>query len=198
MPLKFPTLPGLTDLVKTRPISAGQLPLPIPDIQLPDKLGRAPTANDLIINRTFDGLTLQAAVQKIKANFQGTVSPHYTPLVDETLNARVRNMQAVLNNVFTPKTPNNRCLTELLPADITILSSLSSLAPVVYQVRQLNQEPKNYILGRSGVFEELAQLPKNIVMQAKVTLEPVGLLMTYPAWNNRSLSEPGGAVITEL
>ncbi len=165
-----------------------RLPEPTPDIRLPPNLGRPPTANDLIINRTFDGLTPQAAADKVKSSFHGTVAPQNQNLVDTTVAARVRDMQVALNNVFTAGTPNRKFLESKLPADLAVLGSMSGSNPVVYQVTQPGKKPQYFTKDWSGNFTELAKPPIQVVMQGKLTLDPVGLQMSYPEWANKGLA----------
>src|SRR4051812_27999686 len=70
-------------------------------ITLPPRLSHPPTAADLIITKTFDGLTPEAAAKQIKSSFVGTIAPQNQRLVDTTVNERVRDLQVALNNVFT-------------------------------------------------------------------------------------------------
>ncbi len=172
-----------------RPETA-RLPPPNPDIELPPNLGRPPTANDLIIKRTFDGLTPEAAASKIKNALQGSVAPQNQQLVDTTVTARVRDMQVALNNVFTPGTPNRKFLESKLPADIQLLGSMSGSNPVVYQITptQPRGAPQYYTKDWSGNFVQMPKPPIQVVMQAKVVLNPMGLKMDYPAWQNKGLA----------
>jgi hypothetical protein len=170
-----------------------KLPEPTPDISLPPRLNRPPTTADLIIKRTFDGLSPEAAAGRIKSAFQGTIAPQNQSLVNTTVDARVRDMQVVLNNVFTPGTPNRRFLESQLPADLKVIGSLSQSNPVVYEVTKQGQPPKYYTKGWSGSFVELAKPPVQVVMCAQLTLEPRGLRMNYPAWSNKAL---GGQITT--
>ncbi|MFT3711945.1 MAG: hypothetical protein QM817_30255 [Archangium sp.] len=186
-----PTTPGRIDPI-TKP-----LPAPTPDISLPKKLGRPPTADDLIIKKTFDGLTPEAAQAKVRTAFKGTVAPQNEALVAGTIKQRVRDMQVALNNVFTPGTPNRRFLESQLPAKIQVLASLSSSNPVVYQVTREGQPPKYFSKGWSGQFAELTKPPLQVVMSAEISLEPRGLRMKYPSWENRGLAGPI-TTITEL
>ncbi|MBL8911785.1 MAG: hypothetical protein JNM17_13920 [Archangium sp.] len=186
-----PGSPGRLDPI------ARPLPAPTPDISLPKKLGRPPTVNDLIIKRTFDGLTPAAAEAKVRGAFRGTVAAQNENLVATTVKQRVRDMQVALNNVFTPGTPNRQFLDGLQPAKINVLGSLSSSNPVVYQVTKEGQPPKYYSKGWSGGFTELKKAPVQVVMNAEISLEPRGLRMKYPAWENRALSGPI-TTITEL
>lgn len=174
--------------VITRPPPWTRLPPPTPDISLPKKLGHPPTAADLIIKRTFDGLTPQAAAQRITAAFRGTIAPQNQRLVDTTVSARVRDMQVALNNVFTQGTPNRKFLEQQLPAAITVIGSLSSSNPIVYEVSRPGQAPKYFTKGWSGGFAELPKPPAQVVMRAQLSLEPMGLRMEYPQWQNRALA----------
>lgn len=178
--------------VVTTPKAAGPLKLlPLQaNITLPKKLSHPPTAADLIIKRTFDGLTPAAAARQITTHFRGTIAPQNKNLVDTTVAARVRDMQVALNNVFTTGTPNRQFLDSKQPADVTVLGSLSSSNPIVYQVTQLNAEPKYFTKSWSGGFVELPGPPGQVVMQARLNLEPARLRMTYPEWQNKGLSGP--------
>jgi hypothetical protein len=164
------------------------LPPPTPDISLRPTGGRAPTTMDLVIKRTFDGLTPEAAANTIKSKLQGTVAPQNQKLVDDTVNARVRDMQAAFNNVFTPGTPHNQFLASKLPAKIHVIGSLSSSNPVVYEVTKPGEQPRYFTRGWSGGFAELSKPPVQVVMRGEVTLEPRGLRMDYPAWKNNALA----------
>lgn len=179
--------------VITRPPPFTRLPPPTPDISLPKKLGRPPTAADLIINRTFDGLTPQAAAGRITAAFRGAIAPQNQRLVDTTVSARVRDMQVALNNVFTPGTPNRKFLEQQLPAAITVIGSLSSSNPIVYEVSRPGQAPKYFTKGWAGGFAELPRPPAQVVMRGQLSLEPRGLRMEYPQWQNKALA---GAITT--
>lgn len=185
--IRPPVQPGvLNPGVVVRPTKP--LPAPTPDISLPPNLRRPPTANDLIIKRTFDGLTPEAAANTIKAKLQGTVAPQNQRLVDGTVSARVRDMQTALNNVFTPGTPNRQFLESKLPGTIHVIGSLSSTNPIVYEVTKPGEQPKYYGRGWSGSFVELPKPPGQVVMRGQVTLEPRGLRMQYPEWKNAGLA----------
>jgi len=164
------------------------LPAPTPDISLPPRLGRPPTANDLIIKRTFDGKTPEAAEKAILKSLRARVAPENANLVNSTIKQRVRDMQVALNNTFTKGTPNRQFLESKLPADISIIGSMSSSNPVVYKVTQKGGEPKFYSRGWLGAFTEMAKPPIQVVMEGKLTLDPMGLQMTYPNWDNKALS----------
>jgi hypothetical protein len=99
-----PVVPGRVDPIRK------PLPAPTPNITLPPRLGRPPTAADLIIKRTFDGLTPDQAEKKIFTALKGPVLAENRALVDGTIKQRVRDMQVALNNVFTPGTPNRQFL----------------------------------------------------------------------------------------
>jgi hypothetical protein len=164
--------------------------LPIkPNITLPPKLGRPPTAADLIIKRTFDGITPLAAAKLIKAALTGRVAAENKPLVDTTVDARVRDMQVALNNVFTKGTPNRQFLESQQPAHIAVLGSLSSSNPIVYKVTKPgNDEPKYFTKSWGGGFVEMPKPPIQVVMEGRISLDPPMLRMTYPAWTNKALA----------
>lgn len=165
------------------------LPAPTPDITLPPKLGRPPRAEDLIINRTFDGLTPDKAGDKIRNALQNAVLPENRARVDSTIKQRVRDMQVALNNVFTPGTPNATFLQGQQPAKLEVLGTMSGSSPVVYQVTKEGQPPRYYskAWGGSG-FTEMKNPPAHVVMRAEVTLEPRGIRMQYPNWEHKALS----------
>ncbi|MFZ5443894.1 MAG: hypothetical protein ACOZQL_28070 [Myxococcota bacterium] len=171
-----------------RPTLPTKLPEPTPDITLPPNLKRPPTAADLIINRTFDGLTPQAAAGRIREKFKGTIAPQNEALVKQTVDARVRDMQVALNNVFTPGTPNRRFLESQLPATLRVIGSLSQSNPVVYEVSKRGEGTKYYTKSWSGSFVEMPKPPAQVVMSAQVTLEPRGLQMNYTEWSNKALA----------
>ena len=167
------------------------------NITLPVKLGRPPTAADLIIKRTFDGLTPAAAAKEITRHFKGTIAPQNKTLVSTTVDARVRDMQVALNNVFTKGTPNRQFLDGQQPAAITVLGSMSSSNAIVYQVTKPGQEPKYFTRAWSGGGFVETKPPSLVVMEARLSLEPPAMRMTYPDWKNASLAGQI-STITEL
>jgi hypothetical protein len=191
-----PVAPAPLQPVAPAPIRK-KLLAPTPQIELPPKLGRPPTANDLIIKRTFDGLTPAQAEGKIASALKGPVAAENRPLVDGTIKQRVRDMQVALNNVFTPGTPNANFLKGHQPAKIELIGSMSSSNPIVYQVTKDGQAPRYFTKGWGGGFTELPKPPAQQVMRAEITLEPRGLRMTYPTWENRALAGKL-STITEL
>lgn len=161
------------------------------NIRLPPKLNRPPTTADLIITKTFDGLTPKAAAKQITSHLSGKVAAQNKNLVDTTVTARVRDMQVALNNVFTKGTPNRQFLESKQPAEITVLGSLSSSNPIVYQVTSPGQEPKYFTKAwGGGGFTEMAKPPVQVVMEGRINLDPPGLRMTYPTWQNKALAGP--------
>ncbi|MDP2275327.1 MAG: hypothetical protein Q8K32_31565 [Archangium sp.] len=183
------TLPAAAPKLKLLPLKA--------NITLPPRLGRPPTTADLIITRTFDGLTPAAAAKQINGRFKGTIAPQNKTLVSTTVDARVRDMQVALNNVFTKGTPNRQFLDGQQPAAITVLGSMSSSNAIVYQVTKPKQEPKYYTRAWSGGGFVETTAPKQVVMEARLSLEPPALRMNYPSWKNASLAGQI-STITEL
>lgn len=177
-----PVAPGRTVVGKLK-----LLPLK-PDIRLPPKLNRPPTAADLIINKTFDGLTPKAAAKQITDRFHGPIAPQNKNLVDTTVTARVRDMQVALNNVFTKGTPNRKFLDGLQPATVTVIGSLSSSNPIVYQVSRAGAEPKYFTKDWSGGFVQMQKPPGQVVMEARISLDPPAMRMNYPQWENKALA----------
>jgi hypothetical protein len=181
-----PATPGKPPLKPRKP-----LPEPTPDITLPKGLRRPPTANDLVIKRTFDGLTPEAAQKNIATALTSPVAPQNKALVDGTITQRVRDMQTALNNVFTPGTPHHQFLASQQPATLHVIGSMSASSPVVYQVTKDGQPPKYYTRAwGQGGFTEMAKPPIQQVMKAEITLEPRGIKMQYPAWENKALAGP--------
>lgn len=173
------------------------LPAPTPEITLPPRLGRPPRPEDLIIKRTFDGLTPEQAGEKIRGALKNEVAPANRALVDGTIKERVRDMQVALNNVFTPGTPNATFLLGHQPAKLEVLGTMSRSSPVVYQVTKEGQPPRYFAKAWGGAMTELQKPPGNVIMRAEVTLEPRGIRMQYPAWQNKAL-EGRLSEITEL
>lgn len=194
-PLVRPQVPTLTTPTSPTTVTPGRidpirkpLPAPTPNITLPPRLNRPPTTNDLIIKRTFDGLTPAAAEKKISVALKGRVAAENRTLVDSTIKQRVRDMQVALNNVFTPGTPNRQFLESQMPAKLHVIGSMSGSNPVVYQVTKEGQPPKFFTKGWGGGFTELTKPPIQQVMNAEITLEPRGIRMGYPAWENKALA----------
>lgn len=170
---------------------------PTPNISLPPNLGRPPTAKDLVIKRTFDGLTPEAARDTIVQNCKTKVAPENQKLVSTTAADRVRDMQTALNNVFTENTPNRRFLESFgKDAQVAVLGTMSSMNPITYEVKLPRQEPQYFQRDWSGRFNPVKR-PPLVVMEAKVRLNPMGIAMQYPAWQNKPLSGPL-TTITEL
>jgi hypothetical protein len=186
VPVSPSTLPATsTGKLKLLPLKA--------NITLPKKLNRPPTSADLIINKTFDGLTPKAAAKQVTTQFKGTIAPQNKNLVETTVTARVRDMQVALNNVFTKGTPNRRFLDSQQPAAIAVIASLSSSNAIVYKVTKPNEEAKYFTRDWSGGFVQMPQPPIQVVMEGRISLDPPALRMTYPEWQNKAL---GGQITT--
>ena len=185
LPVTTPTKPTGTGL---QPLKPTVLPAPTPDITLPPNLRRPPTGADLIINRTFDGMTPQACAERIVSGFKGTIAPQNKKLVDDTVTARVRDMQVALNNAYTPNTPPRKFLESKLPASIDVLGSLSNSNPIVYRITRPNAQPEYYMKDWSGGMVQMPKAPGQVVMEARITLDPAGLKMNYPSWQNPGLA----------
>ena len=193
-PIVRPTTPTTVTPTRPDPI-AKPLPAPKPHITLPPNLNRPPTVNDLIIKRTFDGLTPATAEKRVRTALKGTVAPQNENLVASTVKQRVRDMQVALNNVFTPGTPNRRFLEGMMPAKISVIGSMSGSNPVVYEVTKQGQPPKYYSKGWNGGFTEMTKPPIQVVMKAAITLEPRGISMRYPSWENKALAGPLSTIV---
>lgn len=180
-------VPAVVTPKVTTPPKLKLLPLKA-NLTLPPRLGRPPTANDLIINRTFDGLTPAAAAKEIHKHFSGTIAPQNKALVASTVDARVRDLTVALNNVFTSGSPNRQFLDGQQPAAITVLGSLSATNAIVYQVTKPNQEPKYFTRAWSGGGFVETTAPKQVVMEARLSLDPPAQRITYPAWKNAALA----------
>lgn len=157
-------------------------------ITLPRRLARPPTAADLIITKTFDGLTPEAAALTIKKSFRGTIAPENQRLVDTTVNERVRDLQVALNNVFTKGTPNRRFLEGQQPAEISVLASLSNSSRVVYKLTPPGGAPQYFTKGWAGSFVPMQKPPVQVVAEARISLDPPAQRITYPAWENEALA----------
>ena len=157
-------------------------------ITLPPRLARPPTAADLIITKTFDGLTPEAAAKNITTAFRGTIAPENQRLVDTTVNERVRDLQVALNNVFTKGTPNRRFLEGQMPAEISVLASLSQSNRVVYKLTPPGGEPQYFTKGWGGAFVAMPKPPVQVVAEARISLDPPAQRITYPAWENKALA----------
>ena len=176
----------------TRPTSS----VPLPDINPDIRLGRGgATAANLIINRTFDGITPQAAFDRIRSQFQGTIAKSNATFVDATINARVRDMQVALNNVYTKGTPNRNFLDAQQPATVKVMASMTDSAGIVYEVTKPGQQSKYFSKSWSGQFVETTK-PNFVIMSGQIGLDPPKLKMDYPAWKHAALSGPT-ATITE-
>ncbi len=181
LPKRVPTVvPPTVTKLKLLPLKA--------HITLPPKLGRPPTTADLIIKRTFDGLTPAAAAKEITRRHNGPIAAQNKTLVATTVDARVRDMQVALNNVFTKGTPNRQFLDSHQPAAITVIGSLAASSAIVYQVTKPNQEPRYFTRawGNGGFVETTP--PKQVVMEARLSLDPPALRMAYPEWKNKALA----------
>ncbi len=167
------------------------------EISLPKRMSHPPTAADLIITKTFDGLTPEAAAKQIKGAFRGTIAPENQRLVDTTVNERVRDLQVALNNVFTKGTPNRKFLDNAQPAQVSVLASLSPSSRVVYKITPQNGEPQYFTKGWGGQIVPMPKPPVQVVAEARISLDPPGQRITYPQWQNKGLAGPI-TTITEL
>ncbi len=162
---------------------------PTPHITLP-KLSRPPTTRDLIIKRTFDGRTPEAARDTIVANCKTKLAQQNVGFVTQFAADRVRDMQAALNNVFTKGTPDRTFLeAQGKDATIGVLASMTDSARITYEVSKPNQKPLYYRKDWTGRFNQVER-PSFVVMDAKVRLDPMGIDMRYPTWAHPGLTGP--------
>jgi hypothetical protein len=159
-----------------------------------------PTFKDLIINRTFDGLSLEEAGAKVLSQYAPntgrTIAPKNVQFIKETIQERVRQMQAALSNVYLPGSPPRKFLESFVdpksprPVQFKILGSMTSSGPIVYQIKLGDDPPEYYQKGESRdrqPFVKVPTPPQFVVMEGEVSLSPPGLLMKYPAWDAPAL-----------
>jgi hypothetical protein len=169
---------------------------PKANITLPPNLGRPPVARDLIIKKGFDGLTREQAVAKVLAGLGTKVAPQNATLAKETAGEAFRNFNVAMSNTFLPGSPNNVFLKSLGNQQLTLLGTMSSIQPTVYKaVNPANGQTKYYARDWTGNFAELPKPPLNVVMEARLRLEPPGLVMSYPKWKNAALSGPLSTIV---
>lgn len=171
---------------------------PLANITLPPNLGRPPRASDLIITKGFDGKTPQQAVDAILSSLQTPLAAQNKAMVTQTANDRFRDFNTAMNNCFTPNSPNNTFLKSLGDKQISLVGTMSMSQPTAYKaVDPKTGDTKYYARDWSGNFAELSKPPQNVVMEARLRLDPPGLAMTYPKWSSPSLSGPL-STITEM
>ena len=163
---------------------------PTPHIVLPPNLGRPPTTDDLIITRTFDGLTPEEATRNIINGLRTTVFPPNRDLVDVTAAQRTRDLQTILNNLFSP-TPVRDFFDQLGVAGVTVHMSMGGDA--TYEAR-VGPEVRFYRRDWSGRFEQVSSPGGLKVIEAAVRFEPQGLRVSYPSWEHPGLAGP----VTEI
>lgn len=170
---------------------------PKAQVTLPPNLGRPPKASDLVIKRGFDGKTPDQAVDTIRRRLTSPVLPTREEFLLATARERHRDFTVALNNVFTPGSPNEVFLKSLGNVQITVLGQMSLVTPIVYKaVNPASGETKHYTRDWTGNFAPLTEPLLSVVMEARVRIDPPGLIMKYPSWSNRGLSHP--AIVEEL
>jgi hypothetical protein len=199
MPTPISTLRGTTKPAK--PIVDPRPPkfaTPKANITLPPNLGRPPTTKDLIIKKGFDGKTQAQAVESIMKGLTSKLDPRNEKFVRETAAVRFRDFNVAMSNSFVPNSPNNSLLKNLGNQQLSLLGTMSSLQPAVYKaVNPQTGVTKYYAKDWTGNYGELPKPPVNVVMEARLRLDPPGLVMSYPKWKNGALSGPT-STITEL
>ena len=163
---------------------------------LPPNLGRPPTSKDLIIKKGFDGLTPDQGVAKIMGNLTSKLYGPNEAFVKQTASNAFRAFNVAMNNTIVPNSPNNAFVKSLGNQHVSLLATMSE--KTVYKaVNPADGSTKYYAKDWTGNFEEMAKPPSFVVMEARIRVDPPGLVMKYPKWKHDGLSGPT-STITEL
>jgi hypothetical protein len=188
---KPPPIDVLPPSVPSSPESGAGFQTPTPHITLSPGLNRPPNQRDLRIKRTFDGLSPTVARDKVLSRITNPIAKENLTLTQNQVDNRVRDMQAALNNVFTPGTPPRQFFESLQPTALVVHSTLSDSSPVYYEVlRKSESEPRFYARDWSGRLAEVARPKGPTIMSASIRLEPQGIAMVYPKWSMPALAGP--------
>ncbi len=184
------------------PTTAGRITMrhvgkPIFNVTVPDNLGRPPTSSDVKIDGNADGRSADEVVSLVKNRLRGSFAPANKTFLENTIRNTYRSQALGVWNAMVDQSPTNLFLKNLgADAKISVLGTVSSVKPTIYQVDQ-GGTTSFYARGDSGNLEPLAKQPYPVIMRTGVDLTGGQVAPSYPHWNAPALAKPVGATITE-
>ncbi len=166
------------------------------EIQVPPNLGRPPRITDLIIARAYDGLTQGEATEKVLSKLTSSLAPQNKNFVSETIGRTFQTFNAVMGNSFLAGSPNNVFLKSLGNQQISLVGNMQWESSSYKVVNPQDGSTTYYARDWTGNYAKIDP-PKFVVMEARLRLDPPGLIMSYPTWRHDALSGEF-TTITEL
>jgi hypothetical protein len=172
------------------------------DIELPP--GMAPTADNVQVNKGFDGKTPNEAFAIVKSHILNKVAPQNDTFVETTIKTNHKAFTLAVGNLFAQASPYVAWLDTLDADRITMLGTISAVNPTVIMVEKAGKPTAYFARGDSNAYESFdwPHYKYPILMRARIrrTSDPAGqgVRIYYPPLVAKVLVNPIGAVITEL
>lgn len=163
-------------------------------LSIPDNLGRPPTSADVTVEAGFDGKTPDEARTIVRGRLTNTVHESNRRFVDKTITDTHKAFTIAVSNLFAPGSRDAAWLSGLGAERITALGTMSALKPVILAVEK-GGETSYYARGASRSYERIETPRYPVIMRARVSLEPAGVRIFYPAWSAKVLTGPTAVII---
>lgn len=164
-------------------------------LTIPDHLGRPPTSADVTVEAGFDGKTPEEVRSIVLSRLTNTVHESNRRFIDKTVLDAHKAFTIGVSNLFAPGSPYAAWIGALGAEKITVLGTTSAVMPAYIKVEADGQV--GYVTrGASGAYEAIQEPRYPVIMRARVSLQPAGVRVFYPAWSAKVLTGPT-TVITE-
>lgn len=164
-------------------------------LRVPDGLGRPPTSADVTVEAGFDGKPPDEVAAVVQGRLTNVVHERNEAFVERTIRATHKAFTIAVGNLFAQGSPHADFARGLGAESLTMLGTMSALRPTIL-VAEKDGEKRHYARGSTGRYEVIEAPRYPVIMRARVSLEPQGVRVFYPAWSATVLTEPT-TVITE-
>jgi hypothetical protein len=164
-------------------------------LSIPDHLGRPPTSADVTVEAGFDGKTPDEARAIVLSRLTNTVHESNRRFIDKTITDAHKAFTIAVSNLFAPRSPHAAWIGATGAEKITVLGTTSAVMPTFIKA-EAGDSVAYFARGASGAYEAIQEPRYPVIMRARVSLEPAGVRIFYPAWSAKVLTGPT-TVITE-
>ncbi len=163
-------------------------------LEVPDNLGRPPTSNDVTVVKGFDGRTFEATLALVQGRLTNHVHPQNERLVRDTVAISHKAFTIAVGNLFAPDSPPQRFVNSLGASQISVLGLMGQITPVAIEARYADGRVE-YYQRKTLDYERVEKPPQRLIMRTRISLEPAGVAVYYPAWSLTVLKQPTTTVI---
>ena len=94
-----------------------------------------------------------------------------------------------MSNAFTPGSPLANFLGQSPSAAFTVCGTMSKVMPAVIRM-EVPHRPAVYIKRGPAGYEPIDKMTSPIIMEARLQMDPAGVMVKYPRWAAKVLSAP--------